>query len=261
MRKQLNYTEYLIETESRKMNNILSSATLTKVREQEYELNIPKNILIFGGGNQATYTIDIIRKEGKYRIAGIIDSVKEIGSEVFGCKVLGRIEDLENIYKEHDIYGGIIALGDNYSRHFVSKQILVKIPNFTFINAIHPSVIVGGNVNIGVGVVAMAGVIFNTNAVIHSHTFFATGCQIEHDCEIKSFASVSAGTVLGGHVLLGAFSALTLNVTVLDRLKIGGNTVVGAGSLVLKDLPNDVLAYGNPCKVIRNRELGEKFLK
>lgn len=249
MKAPLTTTEYLIKRGEPKLKGV------------NFEVATNPRILIFGGGNQATYTIDIIRKEGKYRIAGIIDSVKEIGSEVFGCKVLGRIEDLENIYKEHDIYGGIIAIGDNYSRHFVSKQILVKIPNFTFINAIHPSVIVGGNVNIGVGVVAMAGVIFNTNAVIHSHTFFATGCQIEHDCEIKSFASVSAGTVLGGHVLLGAFSALTLNVTVLDRLKIGGNTVVGAGSLVLKDLPNDVLAYGNPCKVIRSREFGEKFLK
>lgn len=253
MQKPLNYTEYLINKGEPKVKP--SNCDMLSIR-----LSKP-NILIFGGGNQATYTIDIIQKQNKYKVVGIIDSVKEIGSEVFGCKVLGRIEDLENICKQHNVYGGIIAIGDNYSRHFVSKQILVKIPDFTFVNAIHPSVIVSGNVNIGVGVVAMAGVIFNTNAVIHSHTFFATGCQIEHDCEIKSFASVSAGTVLGGHVVLGAFSALTLNVTVLDRLNIGGNTVVGAGSLVLKDLPNDVLAYGNPCKVIRSRQFGEKFLK
>ena len=45
------------------------------------------------------------------------------------------------------------------------------------------------------------------------------------------------------------------------RLQIGDNTVVGAGSLVLKSLPDNVLAYGNPCKIIRSREKGEKFLK
>jgi acetyltransferase-like isoleucine patch superfamily enzyme len=50
-------------------------------------------------------------------------------------------------------------------------------------------------------------------------------------------------------------------VTVLDRLEIGENTVVGAGSLVVKSLPDDVLVYGNPAKVIRNRIAGEKFLK
>lgn len=227
---------------------------------KELLINRP-NILIFGGGNQATYVADIVRKQGKYKIAGIIDSVKEIGSEVFGMKVLGRMDDLESICKEHNVYGGIIAIGDNYSRNLVYDQICKKGIHLIFVNAIHPSVIISENVQLGKGIVAMAGVIFNTNAKIGDFTFFATGCQIEHDCELGDFASVSAGTVLGGHVKIGGFSALTLNVTVLDRLTIGRNTVVGAGSLVLKDLPNDILAYGNPCKVIRSRELGEKFLK
>ena len=41
----------------------------------------------------------------------------------------------------------------------------------------------------------------------------------------------------------------------------GKNSVVGAGSLVTKDLPDNVLAYGNPAKIIRPREEGENFLK
>ena len=48
---------------------------------------------------------------------------------------------------------------------------------------------------------------------------------------------------------------------IFDRVKIGRNSVVGSGSLVTKDLPNNVLAYGNPCKIIRNIKNGEKFLK
>jgi acetyltransferase-like isoleucine patch superfamily enzyme len=47
----------------------------------------------------------------------------------------------------------------------------------------------------------------------------------------------------------------------LDRLNIGENTVVGSGSLVTKDLPDNVLAYGTPAKIIRQRKLGEKFIK
>ena len=107
----------------------------------------------------------------------------------------------------------------------------------------------------------MAGVIFNPKSKIGDFTFFATGAQIEHDCIISDFASVSAGSVTGGYVKLGKFSALTLGVTVLDRLEIGENTVVGAGSLVLKSLPSDVLVYGNPASIIRKRAIGEKFLK
>jgi acetyltransferase-like isoleucine patch superfamily enzyme len=47
----------------------------------------------------------------------------------------------------------------------------------------------------------------------------------------------------------------------MDRVEIGENTVVGSGSLVVRSLPNNVLAYGSPAKIIRERKEGEKFLK
>ena len=220
-----------------------------------------KNIVLIGGGNQAHYTIDIIIKEGKYNIVGIIDSIHEIGTYRFGYKILGRQEDIVDIFNQYNLIGGIITIGDNWARYNISNQILEIIPNFHFINAIHPSVVIGSNVKLGKGITAMAGVIFNPKSIIGDFTFFATGAQVEHDCIIEDFASVSAGSVMGGHVKLGKFSALTLNVTVLDRLEIGINTVVGAGSLVLKSLPDNVLAYGNPAKIVRKRNIGEKFLK
>jgi sugar O-acyltransferase (sialic acid O-acetyltransferase NeuD family) len=220
-----------------------------------------KNIVIIGGGNQAHYTIDIIEKEGIYNIVGIVDSIHNVGSDRFGYKILGRQENISELINQYQIYGGIIAIGDNYARGNVYLQISSLAPDFEFINAIHPSVIIGNNVKIGKGVTAMASVIFNPKAVIGDFTFFATGAQVEHDCIISDFASISAGSVTGGHVKLGKYSALTLGVTVLDRLEIGENTVVGAGSLVLKSLPSNVLVYGNPAKIIRNRNIGEKFLK
>ena len=220
-----------------------------------------KNIVIIGGGNQAHYTIDIIEKENKYNIIGIIDSIHEIGSDRFGYEILGRQENIVEIIKKYQIQGGLITIGDNWGRYIVSNQILNLVPNFEFVNAIHPSVIIGNNVKLGIGITAMAGVIFNPKSVIGDFTFFATGAQIEHDCVISDFASVSAGSIMGGYVKLGKFSALTLGVTVLDRLEIGENTVVGAGSLVLKSLPSDVLVYGNPASIIKKRTIGEKFLK
>lgn len=220
-----------------------------------------KNIVLIGGGNQAHYTIDIIEKEGKYNIVGIIDSIHDIGSDRFGYKVIGRQENLPKLIKEYEIYGGVISIGDNWGRNNVFLQISSLAPDFKFVNAIHPSVIIGNNVTLGIGIVAMAGCIFNPKSTIGNFTFFATGAQIEHDCVISDFASISAGSVTGGYVKIGKHSALTLNVTVLDRLEIGENTVVGAGSLVIKSLPDNVLAYGNPAKIIRSRNIGEKFLK
>ncbi|MDA7706975.1 NeuD/PglB/VioB family sugar acetyltransferase [Flavobacteriaceae bacterium] len=220
-----------------------------------------KNIVLIGGGNQAHYTIDIIEKEGKYNIIGIIDSLHKIGTVRFGYKIIGKQENIKKLIIKYSIDGGIISVGDNWSRYKISQQIFFLQPKFKWFNAIHPSVIIGNNVVFGTGVVAMAGCIFNPETKIGNFTFFATGAQIDHDCTIDDFASVSAGSITGGHVFLGKFSAITLGVTVTDRLKIGENTVVGAGSLVLKDLPDNVLVYGVPCKIIKERINHEKFLK
>jgi sugar O-acyltransferase (sialic acid O-acetyltransferase NeuD family) len=223
--------------------------------------NHKKRILLFGGGNQVHYTIDIIEKENKYEIAGIIDSVHPIGTDRYGYNVLGRQDDLIGIVEEHKIDAGLITIGDNWSRSIVYNAIIKQMPSFEFVNAIHPSVIMGKNVELGFGVVMMAGVIVNPLAKIGNFTFFATGCQIEHDCIIEDYASVSAGSVMGGYVTIGKFSAITLGVTILDRLKIGENSVIGSGSLVLKDIPDNVLAHGNPISRVRARLIGEKFLK
>jgi sugar O-acyltransferase (sialic acid O-acetyltransferase NeuD family) len=220
-----------------------------------------KNIVLIGGGNQAHYTIDIIEKEGKYNIVGIIDSVHSIDSDRFGYKILGRQENITQLVQDYKIDGGVISIGDNWSRYYVYDQIIKILPNFEFVNAIHPSVIIGNNVKLGKGIVAMAGCIFNPKSVIEDFTFFATGAQVEHDCYIDKFSSISAGSITGGYVKLGKFSAITLGVVVIDRVEIGENTVVGSGSLVVKSLPDDVLVYGNPAKIIRERKKGEKFLK
>jgi sugar O-acyltransferase (sialic acid O-acetyltransferase NeuD family) len=220
-----------------------------------------KKIVLIGGGNQAHYTIDIMEKENKYQIIGIIDSVHDIGSERFGYRIIGRQENLNQLIDEYSIDAGVISIGDNWSRYYVYNKIIEQVPDFEFVNAIHPSVIIGNNVKIGVGIVAMAGCIFNPKSTLGDFCFFATGAQIEHDCFIDKFSSISAGSITGGFVRIGKFSAVTLGVTIMDRVTIGENTVIGSGSLVVKSLPDNVLAYGNPAKIVRERSVGEKFLK
>jgi acetyltransferase-like isoleucine patch superfamily enzyme len=42
-----------------------------------------------------------------------------------------------------------------------------------------------------------------------------------------------------------------MGCNIFDGVKVGDNVIVGAGSLVTKDIPSNVIAYGNPCKVIK----------
>ncbi len=220
-----------------------------------------ENVVLFGGGLHSGYCIDIIKKENKYNIIGIIDSIKDIGDDIYGYPIIGRQEQIKKLIIKYNIHAGIITIGDNWTRKLVYDSIISEVPSFVFINAIHPSTIIGMNVKLGVGVVTMAGCIINPNSIVGNFSFFATGAQLEHDCKIGDFASISAGSITGGKVNIGKYSAITLGVIIIDRINIGENTVVGSGSLVNKDLPDNVLAYGIPAKIIRSRKLGDKFLK
>lgn len=219
------------------------------------------NIVLIGGGNHVRYTIDIIEKLEKYKIVGIIDSKKEIGSEILGYRIIGRQKDIVTLIQKHSIDCGIITIGDNWSRKIVHNEIVKHVPDFKFVSAIHPNTVIGNNVMIGKGTVIMAGCIISPNVTIGEFCFFATGAILEHDSIMQDYSSLSAGSVTGGMVSIGRFSAIALGVVLMDRIKIGENSVIGSGSLVTKDIPDNVLVYGSPAKIIRKRTLGEKFLK
>lgn len=218
-------------------------------------------IILIGGGTQLSYSIDIIQKQNLHCIIGILDSKKDIGVNLYGYNVLGRQEDIVNLIKIYDIEGCVITIGDNWSRKKIYDHVSNLAPGLQWPNAIHPSVVIANFVSIGKGILVMAGVIINSGAKLGDFTNFYTNCNVEHDCQIDDFSSVSAGVVLGGKVKIGKYSAISLNATVFDRLSIGENTVIGAASLVTKDIPDNVLAYGNPAKIIRSRNSAEKFLK
>ncbi len=56
-------------------------------------------------------------------------------------------------------------------------------------------------------------------------------------------------------VFIGENAWIAANVVILPGVHIGKNTVIGAGSVVTKDIPDGVVAVGNPCRVLR--EVGE----
>jgi len=220
-----------------------------------------KNIVIFGGGLHANVCIDVFEKGGEYKIIGIIDSKADIGDILLGYPVIGCQEKIVDVIETHNIDAGFIAIGDNFDRELVRDVVVSQLPDFVFVNAIHPSVIIGRNVTLGTGIAMMAGVIVNPGAEIEDFCILNTGAQLEHDCYMGQFSNLSCGSVTGGGVRIGEFSNITPGVTIIDRINIGKNTVVGSGAVVVKDLPDNVVAYGSPSKTIRSRKPGEKFLK
>lgn len=83
-------------------------------------------------------------------------------------------------------------------------------------------------------------------AVVAQECYLSTG---SHDFSAPTLPLVVARIVIGADAFLGA------RTFVMPGVKIGARTIVGACSVVTHDLPDDVVAAGNPCRVLRPRDL------
>lgn len=205
-----------------------------------------EEIIIFGGGLHSICCLDInSANQLSYSVLGVIDS---------------RQKDIRQICEKYKISKGVIAIGDNWSRKLAHDQIIKEMPYFKFVNLIHPSASISSTAGIGKGVVIMAGAVVNPEASVGDFSLITTKGVLEHNSIMESYSSIIGG-MTGGKAYIGKYASINLGSTMVDRVSIGENSVLGAGAVLLKDLPDNVLAYGNPARMIRERKQGERFLK
>ena len=219
-----------------------------------------KNIIIFGAGGHAKVIVDIIEKQGKFNIAGFIGTHREKNTVIMGYKVIGDESSLKDIIFNYEIYGGIIGIGDNSIRAKVLDKVIKVIPNFKFVNCIHPKSILGKDVTLGEGNVLMAGVIINSSARIRNHCILNTNSSVDHDCLMSDFSSIAPNVTVGGNVKIGDYSAIGISTSIFHNVNIGKNCIIGGGSLVCSDTKENSVYYGSPCKFIREHTIGDKYL-
>ncbi len=211
-------------------------------------------IVIFGAGDHAKVVFDAVECEAKFSVAAFIDLSDSL-IEFCGRPVI-TLERLQMA----DLVRGIVAVGDNWLRSRIVADIVKAIPDFKFVNVIHPSVAIAKNCQVGEGSVIMAGVVLNPGVQVGHHCIINTGSILDHDVVAEDFSSVGPGCTAGGKAMLGAYSALCLGANVLHGRSIGEHSVVGAGALVTNPIPSHCVAYGVPCKVVRSRAIDEKYL-
>jgi len=212
-----------------------------------------ESILVFGAGGHVKVVIDIIEKLGTFKIEGIVDKKKS--TEPFlTYPVIGEDEIVALNVKK-----GLVAILDNWSRAKTVNHIKELIPDFAFIKAIHPSAEIAAHIEIGDGTVVMPGVVINSGVHIGQHCIVNTRAAIDHDCTLKDFSSVSAGAILGGQVTVGTNASVSMGAILMPGTGVGDHSEIGAGSVVVKTIPDNVLAFGTPCKVVRMREPGRSY--
>lgn len=217
-----------------------------------------RKIIVFGAGGHAKAVIDVIEKAGLYEIIGILDSYKSPGSMIYGYEILGDEQVVSNMGSQ--IYGGIIAIGDNWRRSQLVDQLISLHPDFTFISAVHPSATLAKGTVIGQGSVVMAGAVIGSDTIIGNHCILYSQASVDHDSTLGNFVTLAPNTATGGNVHIGDCSVISIGANIIHSTVIGEHTVIGAGSTVLSDISEYSVAYGTPARVVRTRQLGERYL-
>ena len=143
----------------------------------------------------------------------------------------------------------IVCIGVNRIRKMIVERLKDNNPTIEFGTAIHPSAIISPTAKIGEGTVVMAGAVINADAIIGKHCIVNTGATVDHDCVIENFCHIAPGTHVSGATHVGEGTWVGVGSSVIQCLSIGKNCMIGAGSVVVKNVPDNVTAFGNPAKV------------
>lgn len=210
-----------------------------------------KKTVIFGAGGfgrEVKMLLDQINlTNGKFNFIGYYDDGIERGTQINNHQVLGNLEDLSKVEDEIEV---IIAIASPE----IKKKIVnaLKKSNFNFPILIHPNVLIGSeSVSIGKGTIICAGCIITCNIKIDEFVILNLCCTVGHDTIIKSFSSFMPSVNISGEVLINENVYVGTGAKIINQLEIGANTIVGAGAVVSKSLPENCTAVGIPAKPIK----------
>lgn len=120
---------------------------------------------------------------------------------------------------------------------------------------IHPKTILSPTTSLGSGTLIEPGVVVSSQTEIGFGVTIKRSSSIGHHCNIEEFVEINPGVTISGQVTVGAGSIIGSGAVVRNGITIGANSVVGMGSVVTKDIPEGVVAFGNPCEVVRENKV------
>lgn len=204
-------------------------------------------LVLFGAGGHGKVVIDAASTAG-LQFDWLVDDEPRI-QELHGIPV---IKTDKVPWGQWEAFDFIVAIGDNKLRAKAWHALLEKggLP----INVIHRAAVISTHARIGQGNFIAAGVIVGVDSIIEDNCILNTGAAVDHDCKIGSHVHLAPGVHLSGGVEIGPGTLLGVGVSVIPRVIIGEWSIVGAGSTVLRSLPNHVTAYGTPAKTSSNQD-------
>jgi sugar O-acyltransferase (sialic acid O-acetyltransferase NeuD family) len=211
-------------------------------------------MLIVGAKGFAKEILEILHQNTYKKQIVLFDNVNsEVNGQLYErYRILKSIDDAKN----HFINSGneyTIGIGDPKLRERIYKQfnhIGGKLTSTISVN----SDIGNYDTKIGVGCNILSGVRISNSVSVGKGCIIYYNSIITHDCVIGDFVEISPSVNILGRVEISSYTHVGSNSTILPGIQIGKNSVIGAGSVVTKDVPDNVMVVGVPAKII-------KFLK
>lgn len=210
---------------------------------------------IFGASGHAKEVFWIIKEINKNSEEKIVvdkfvvaENDPLLGSNYDSIQIISEAEYLEK--HANQFHNCILAIGSSKIRKIIFDKIASEKTSFPTL--IHPSVVYDNSkIKIGRGVVIEANVTLTTDISIEEFAHVNIGSTISHDTKIGSFVTISPAVHLAGNVTLEENVFLGINATVIERITICANTIIGAGAVVINEINDPGTYVGIPAKKIK----------
>lgn len=176
------------------------------------------------------------------------------GQMVNGYRVIGPIASAFDRFRRPSADAPpahVVAFGTRFMVQREQTFEQLRQAKARFFNAIDPSVVIDRTAVVGVANIIAAQCVVNPNATVGDNCFFCVATTIDHDSVVGSHVWCSPGVNLAGAVVVEDGVFLGTNATVLPGVRIGRGAVVGAGTVVRKDVPPRVTVVGNIARILR----------
>ena len=190
-----------------------------------------KNIILIGGGGHCKSVIDVIEKEGRFIIAGIVDVPELLGTDVLGYPVIGDDSDIENLSNKYT--HALITIGQIRSPEIRVKLFnLVKKVGFICPTIISPRAYVSKHSITGAGTVIMHDALVNTGVYIGKNCIINSKALIEHDSKISDHCHISTNAIVNGGVTIKSGCFLGSGSITNNLITIEENSFFKAGVII-----------------------------
>jgi len=195
-------------------------------------MKIKEKILLIGGGGHCHSVIDVIEKEDKFSIAGIIDRKELVGTKVLDYLIIGSDDDLVELFKVYKY--AIVTVGQIKSNTIRVKLFqLLKEIGYTLPTIVSPTAYISKYAAIDDGTVVHHQAIINANAKVGQNCIINTKALIEHDVVIEDSCHISTASIINGGTVVKKDTFVGSNSVTKEYITIQAGSFIKAGSVVV----------------------------